>query len=169
MRWLRHQAPRCEYSPGVPNAFLNGCVGCVRLRVGQPNDLKKNSVWMDRCANEWPTETLQSPYDRLAEFSESDRLIIFFFFTDPCPPPPRVLSDLSPQEECQPCLRWLSLRWLCQGPHCACLPDWGAEDRQEGPQGVPAEGRQALSVLFVGVVLSRWSERYGKNGWEWFS
>ena len=94
MRWLRHQAPRCEYSSGVPNAFLNGCVGCVRLRVGQPNDLEKNSVWMDRCANEWPIETLQSPYDRLAEFSESDRLIIIFFLQIPALRP-REYSQIS--------------------------------------------------------------------------
>lgn len=49
---------------------------------------------MDRCANEWPTETLQSPYDRLAEFSESDRLIIFFFLQIPALRP-REYSQIS--------------------------------------------------------------------------
>lgn len=33
---------------------------------------------MDGCTNEWPTETLQSPYDRRPEFLEPDRLTIFF-------------------------------------------------------------------------------------------
>jgi hypothetical protein len=46
--------------------------------VGQPIDSKKISVWVDGCANEWSTEALQSPYDRLVEFWEPDRLTIFF-------------------------------------------------------------------------------------------
>lgn len=59
--------------------------------------------------------------------------------TGPCSPPPRVRYRVSPQEDRPACLRWLAVRQLRQGPRCPCLPDRGAEDRQEGPQGVPAE------------------------------
>ena len=69
--------------------------------------------------------------------------------TDPCPPPPRVRYRLSPQEDRPACLRWLAVRQLRQGPRRPCLPDRGAEDRQEGPQGVPAE--EALSGQHEGL------------------
>lgn len=68
--------------------------------------------------------------------------------------PPRVLSDLSPQEDRHPCLRWFPLRWLRQGPHRPCFPDRGAEDRQEGSQGVSGEGRwQALNGCIICSVF----------------
>ena len=90
-----------------------------------------------------------------------ERLTILF--QDPRSAPPRVCSDLPPQEEREPCLRWLALRRLRQGPHCPCLPDRGAEDRQEGPEGVAAEGWQALSRSISSVLVVLGSERYGKR------
>lgn len=41
------------------------------------------------------------------------------------------------------------MRQLRPGPHRPCFPDRGAEGRQEGPQGVPAE--EALSVDVDGL------------------
>jgi hypothetical protein len=49
--------------PDASGAIFDGFVGCVRLRVGQTNDLE-NSVWMDWGTNDWPTETLHALYDR---------------------------------------------------------------------------------------------------------
>ena len=80
-------------------------------------------------------------------------------------PSPRVRPDLPPQEERQPCLRWFPLRWLRQGPHCPRLPDRGAEDRQEGSQGVPGEGCwQALSNVCFRRCWSFEERTIWKNG-----
>ena len=77
--------------------------------------------------------------------------------------PPRVLPDLSPQEDRHPCLWWFPLRWLRQGPHRPCFPDRGAEDRQEGSQGVSGEGRwQALNGCIICSVFFFSGSEYGK-------
>jgi hypothetical protein len=57
----------------------------------------------------------------------------------PRPPPPRVLTSVTPDEDGAARVRRLALRQLRQGPHRARVPDRGAEDRQEGAQGVADE------------------------------
>lgn len=68
-------------------------------------------------------------------------------------PPPRVRHHLPPQEVRLSRLRWFQLRQLRQGPRRPRLPDRGAEDRQEGSQGVAGEGRRPQEAL--DVVLNK--------------
>ena len=92
----------------------------------------------------WELEKTASIFTRGFASMVADKICL-----DPRPPSPRVLPDLPPQEERQPCLRWLPLRRLRQGSHCPRVPDRGAEDREEGPQGVSGEGWQALNGVTI--------------------
>jgi hypothetical protein len=58
---------------------------------------------------------------------------------DPRPPTSRIRTNLPPKEDRPTCLRWLPVRQLRQGPRRARILDRGAEDCEEGAQGVSAE------------------------------
>ena len=84
---------------------------------------------------------------------------------DPCPPTPRVLSDLEAPEDRQPVLWRLAVRQLRPGPRCPCLPCRGAEDRQEGAEG--ADREEEISWCKENRGAKPWETRQLLNFLHW--
>ena len=63
-------------------------------------------------------------------------------FSDPSSPTSRILPNLPPKEDRSACLRRIKMCQLCPGSYRSGFLDWGAEDCQEGAQGISTSANE---------------------------